>query len=132
MLAAAGGASVHPHAASPDSERTRWDRDLANATADVRRLERFFEDILDGRLATDDTITTVGMSFFGVQGPWYTVGWLMASTIERELGRGVLVASSCDPAQFLRDYDSAARQARAAGDAMPPRWSEELLERLRP
>lgn len=85
MLAAAGSPVVHPHAASPTDERRRWDRDVANAAEDLRRVESFLLDILDRRVAEADSITRAGMSFFGVQGPWYTVGWLMAATVERRL-----------------------------------------------
>jgi hypothetical protein len=36
------------------------------------------------------------MSFFGVQRPWYTVGWQMAVVIEKTMGQDVLIASMCD------------------------------------
>ncbi|HEU5039744.1 MAG TPA: DUF5700 domain-containing putative Zn-dependent protease, partial [Gemmatimonadales bacterium] len=127
MLAAAGGPDVHPHAASPRAERERWDRDVASAPADLARVEEFLLDILDRRLATPDAIRERGMSFFGVQGPWYTVGWLMAATIERAGGREAVVASLCDPALLLRRYNEAAARSPRAG---LPRWSDALLARL--
>src|SRR5437899_6336594 len=83
MLAAAGGPEVHPHATSPEAERARWDRDMTHFNGDLRELDRFFRDILDGRLAGDDEVRKAGMAFFGVQGPWYTVGYRMATVIER-------------------------------------------------
>ena len=69
------------------------------------------------------------MAFFGVQGPWYTVGWLMASTVERKEGRTALVQTLCDPVRLLRRYNAAAG-ARRPGDPALPAWSEALLARL--
>ena len=125
MLAAAGGPDVHPHAVSPPEDRERWDRDVASAPADFPRVERFLLDILDGRLIDPDSTRERGMAFFGVQGPWYTLGWLMATTIERAAGRPALVAGLCDPAMLLRRYNETA----AAGSGRP-RWSDALLARL--
>ncbi|HWB41148.1 MAG TPA: DUF5700 domain-containing putative Zn-dependent protease [Gemmatimonadales bacterium] len=129
MLAAAGGPGAHPHAVSPVEDRERWDRDLANSAADLARVEAFLLDILDRRVTDADSIGRAGMAFFGVQGPWYTVGWLMASTVERDAGRRALVETLCDPVRLLRRYDSAAR-ARPPGEPALPLWSETLLARL--
>jgi hypothetical protein len=129
MLAAAGSPVVHPHAASPTQDRRRWDRDVANAGADLRRVESFLLDIIDGRLTDPDSITQAGMSFFGVQGPWYTVGWVMASTVEREAGRAALVAALCEPARLLAAYNAAARGRSAPAR---PLWSERLIARISP
>ncbi|GJG85982.1 hypothetical protein tb265_11630 [Gemmatimonadetes bacterium T265] len=148
MLAAAGGAGVHPHAASPDSDRARWDRDVANVPTDLPTLDRFFTAILDGRFAdgapaTPDAVRQAGMAFFGVQGPWYTVGYVMARTIEETYGRRRLLAVLCDPPALMATYNRAVRAAWAAhrpgrtpdpaGGRMPtplPRWRDETLTRL--
>ena len=129
MLAAAGGPEVHPHAVSPQSDRQRWDYDVANAGADVRRLETFFLDILDRRLTDPDSTRRAAMAFFGVQGPWYTVGWLMAATVERAEGRAALVGMLCHPVRLLRGYNAAAVRARP-GEPSLPVWSDALLARL--
>lgn len=129
MLAAAGGPEVHPHAVSPMEDRLRWDHDVANSAADLRRLEAFFLDILDHRLTDPDSTRQAAMAFFGVQGPWYTVGWLMASTVERREGRPALVRTLCDPIGLLRRYNAAAGVQRPGGSALPV-WSEALLARL--
>jgi hypothetical protein len=68
-------------------------------------------------------------TYFGVQGPWYTVGWLMASTIEKELGRDVLVRSLCEPTRFIALYNDAARRANAGGGTLPT-WNPDLVTRL--
>ncbi|HEU4525868.1 MAG TPA: DUF5700 domain-containing putative Zn-dependent protease, partial [Gemmatimonadales bacterium] len=128
MLAAAGGPEVHPHATSPAEDRARWDRDVANASGDLQKVEAFLRDVLDRRVTDPDSIARAGMSFFGVQGPWYTLGWVMASTVERSGGRAALVNVLCDPAELLAAYNAA---ARGPGDALPL-WSDTLLARLTP
>jgi hypothetical protein len=133
VLAAAGGPDVHPHAASGAAERAVWERDLANAERDVRRMESFFLELLDGRVPEEEQ-TPRGMAFIagdGVpQGPFYTVGWRMASTVERRLGRERLVASLCDPRMFLADYNRAAREENRTGGTPLPLWSDGLLRRI--
>lgn len=124
MLAAAGGPDVHPHAESPLEDRERWDGDVARFDEDLKKVEAFLVDILDGRLATEEARNEVGFSFFGVQGPWYTVGWKMAAIIDKASGRERLIAVSCSPVELLEAYNAAAPDSSA-------RWSESLLGRLR-
>ncbi len=123
MLAAAGGPEVHPHAVSPPAERARWDSDMTHFGDDLRRVDQVFRDILSRRLATPDTIQAVAMSFFGIQGPWYTVGWKMAAMIERRFGRAELIACMSDPHRLLDDYD------KAAADSLP-HWSQDVVRAL--
>jgi len=123
MLAAAGGPDVHPHALDADSIRRRWDHDVGNFNADLGRVQTFFFDILDYRIPAD-SIPAHGMSFFGIQGPWYTVGWRMAVTVEKKYGRPRLIAEMCRPVAFLRTYNQA-----AAGSGMAV-WSDSLLTRM--
>ena len=127
MLAAAGGPGVHPHAASADSARVRWDRDLADAPADVERLTAFFDAVLDGRLADPDEVARAAAEFYGVQGPWYTVGYLMAHTVETTFGRPRLLGLVCDPTALMAAYNEA---ARGSGRSLPL-WPDALLGELR-
>ncbi len=129
MLAAAGGPGVHPHATSAPEIRAGWDRDVANFDHDLRRVERFFLDVLEGRL-TNTEIGKQHMDFFGVQGPWYTVGWKMAVTIEKIHGHDAVVASFCDWTQLLPAYNRAAREEDAKEGVRPATWSPKLMERL--
>lgn len=127
MLAAAGGPDIHPHAVSKSEDRERWDRDVARFLEDMRKVEAFFRDILAGRL-NEEEAAKAAMPFYGeTQGPWYTVGWKMAATIEKALGRDRLIESACDPRKLLAAYNEAARKV---GDGKLPLWSDDLLHAL--
>ena len=132
MLAAAGGPRIHPHASSPPADRARWDADLERFNPDLSRLDRFFQDILTRRLASPDSIRSAAMAFFGVQGPWYTVGWRMAVIIEERFGRSELLRCMLDPHRLLSTYNrAAAERNRARGDSLAL-WSPAVVESLRP
>jgi hypothetical protein len=72
----------------------------------------------------------VAITFYGVQGPWYTVGWQMASTIEKAYGRKRLLEVMCEPVLLMRTYNAAAAALGARGAADLPLWSDELLRKL--
>ena len=129
MLAAAGGPDVHPHAVSPAEERERWDRDVARYGEDFRRVERFVLDLGEGRLDEAKERET-GFSFVGEQGPWYTVGWRMAVTIEKTLGREALVDAFCDTRRLPDAYNRAAAEHNRTASEKLPLWSSDLAGRL--
>ncbi len=130
MLAAAGGPNIHPHQFSKPEDRLRWDRDVANTGHDLQQVQAFFLDVLDQKLKSDEEIQEKAFSFFGIQGPWYTLGWTMSVTIEGELGRPYLISSLCDPRRLLSAYnEAAARKNLRTSDALPL-WSEEFLRRI--
>jgi hypothetical protein len=131
MLAAAGGPDVHPHAVSAAPDRARWDRDLSRFDDDLAALQRFFFDVLDAR-ADRDSLQRAGMSFFGTQGPWYTVGWRMWATVERTFGRARLLAIVCDPARLLTTYNAAAAEWNRTHQDRLALWSDSLLARVEP
>jgi hypothetical protein len=132
MLAAAGSADVHPHRFSPAADRARWDRDSANFNQDLRTLDEFFLDIIHNKFATPDSITTRAMEFFGTQGPWYTVGYRMAATIEKQLGRPALIACESDPRKLLATWNQLATQHnKTAPNAPWDTWSPELLAAMK-
>ena len=126
MLAAAGGPDVHPHAHSKPEDRARWDRDLGRADADLAAVDRFLVDVLDGKYATDaDAAFRAAAPFWGdTQGAWYTVGWRLATAIERRFGRARLVADFCAPARLVDDWNHAAPPGAA-------RFSPRLVAGLR-
>jgi Putative zinc dependent peptidase (DUF5700) len=109
MLAAAGGPDIHPHAVSSAEERARWDKDVANFNDDLKKVDAFFNEILEGKL-TQDQMREKGFSFFGVQGPWYTVGWRMLVLIEKTYGRAKLIECMCDQRLLPATYNRAAKE----------------------
>jgi hypothetical protein len=129
MLAAAGGPDIHPHAFSKADERARWDNDMRNVDSDLKRIDRFFNDIIDDKL-TDDQIDQTDSSFSGYQGPWYTVGWRVATTIERSYGRGRLIQSICDPTTLFSTYNEAAKRSNLSNTEPVALWSSTLIERI--
>jgi hypothetical protein len=130
MLAAAGSPDVHPHSVSSAQERARWDKDMANFNQDLKSTEKFFLDIIHQTLRTPDDIQKVGSSFFGIQGPWYTVGYRMAVVIEKRYGRATLIECMLDPRELLARYNAAATELNSGGKEHLALWSPELLGAL--
>jgi len=126
MLAAAGGPDIHPHAVSNTEERTRWDKDVANFNDDLKKVERFLRDVLEGKL-TDEQMQQAGFSFFGIQGPWYTVGWKMAVVIEKTYGRAKLIEVFCDGRKLLSTYNEAATKFNQKTDKPLAVWSSAVV-----
>jgi Putative zinc dependent peptidase (DUF5700) len=90
------------------------------------QLDQFFTDVLDEKLKGDD-VDKRAFEFFGLLGPWYTVGWTMATTIEEELGRETLIQAFCDGRALLSTYDRAAAAREARTGQKLPRWSVRLV-----
>lgn len=130
VLAAAGGPDIHPHATSPAEERARWDRDVANFNEDLKRVGEFFQDVLAGRLKGDD-VGAKAATFYGVQGPWYTVGWRMAVVIEKTYGRRRLLECMCDVRRLLPTYNRAAEKLNRRSPDKLALWSDSLLKGLK-
>lgn len=128
VLAAAGGPDGDTHPYDPPTLRAAWAGRLDSLRSDMAELESFFTAILDGDLPADSAGPT-GMSFLSrpgsPQGAFYTVGWHMATAVERAMGRPAVVAAVCDPVRLLLDYQAAA----TAGGL--PTWSSGFIDRLR-
>jgi hypothetical protein len=127
MLAAAGGPDVDPHAASSPQEHARWEHDMAGFNDDLQTVNRFFLDILNAKFASRDAMEEKGGSFFGVQGPWYTVGYKMSVMVEKRFGRPALIGTMLDPRCLLVLYNRAAAEQNAAGKPPLPLWSADVL-----
>jgi len=130
MLAAAGGPDVDPHAASSPKEHARWDHDMANFNQDVGSLQDFFLDVIDQRLVGKDKIDEKAFTFFGAQGPWYTVGYKMAVIVEKRYGRKRLIECMLDPRELLASYNRTAAEMNASGKEKLALWSPELLQKI--
>jgi hypothetical protein len=124
MLAAAGSSQIHPHATSTKAERDLWDREMRNLSENFQRLDAFFLHVV-GLVSNESETEEKGNSFFGVQGPWYTVGYHMAVSVERHYGRAVLLDCIEDTRRLLFTY-----QRLADSHSMAPRWSLELIHAL--
>jgi hypothetical protein len=109
MLAAAGGPKVHPHEVSNPDERARWDQDMKNFNLDLAKIEVFLQRVLGTKVAGEE-MQREGFAFFGIQGPWYTVGWRMGALIEETYGRQKLIEVMCDQRMLLPTYNQAARE----------------------
>ena len=131
MLAAAGGPDIHPHTVSSLEERTRWDHDVANFNEDLKKVETFFLNIVNNRL-TNEQVQETTSSFFGVQGPWYTVGWKMSVVIEKTYGRAKLIQCICDQRRLLTTYNRAARKHNRHSVEQLALWSGDLLRTISP
>lgn len=130
MLAAAGGPDKDPHAASSPEEHARWEHDLTNFNQDLNTLQVFFLDVIDERLAEKDKIDQQAYSFFGVQGPWYTVGYKMSVVIEKRYGRKRLIECMLDPRELLASYNRAATEVNASAKDKLALWSPELMQKI--
>jgi hypothetical protein len=129
MLAAAGGPDVDPHKYSDEKDRARWQKDMANFSEDLGKLDKFFLDVLGNRLAGDEKIDEAGSAFFGTQGPWYTVGYKMAAMVEKQEGRAALIRCMEDPCLLLKEYNRLAAKENEGGGKLAL-WSAELLVKL--
>ena len=90
----------------------------------MRAVEAFLIAVAKGDL-DENQRHEKGMSFFGIQGPCYTVGWRMAVTVEQAKGRAELLECMRDMRRLLLSYNDAPKAADL------PQWSEELLSAFR-
>jgi hypothetical protein len=132
MLAAAGGPDVHPHAVSKPEERSEWDHDMANFNQDLLSLQGFFLDMIDQKFKNKDEADAKGFTFFGKQGPWYTVGYKMAVTVEKRYGRAVVIDCMIAPRELLLRYNSAAAEVNRNHGEQLLLWSPDLLAKIEP
>jgi hypothetical protein len=130
MLAAAGGPDIHPHRASSREDRERWDRDVARFDDDLLKLEAFFRDVLAGHL-DDNEARERASEFYGVQGAWYTVGWVMAASVERCFGRAALVDAMRQPWTVLALYNDARSECPTKTGPATATWDAELVAAMR-
>jgi len=124
VLASAGSVDAEPYEFSRKEVKDAWKVGIANNADNMKKLEAFFEDVLDKKLS-EDQASAKASEFYGMVGPWYTTGWVMATTIERAFGRDKLLACYLDPRLLLPTYNDAAKQV---GDL--PIWPDDLVKRM--
>lgn len=133
VLATAGGPNTHPHFYSTPDEWAIWERDVINVASDLARVESFFKSVIDGTLPKEKRRQTL-FKFIVTpevpQGPAYTLGWKMASLVERRFGRNALLETMCDPRALLKLYNEAVKETLAAGTPNLPVWSDEFIRAL--
>jgi hypothetical protein len=61
MLAAAGSPDSNAHYESDSASRNQGDRDVANQEANLRLLETFFLDVVEGRVTSPDSVEAVSV-----------------------------------------------------------------------
>lgn len=132
MLAAAGGPDVNPQSTSSAKDQARWNKDMANFNQDLESLQEFFLDSINGNLGAKEKIDEKAYTFFGVQGPWYTVGYKMAVIVEKRYGRKVLIDCMLDPRELLARYNVAADEINHRDSSQHlALWSAELMRQIR-
>lgn len=130
MLAAAGSPDVHPHEFSSSEDRARWDKDVMNFNNDLKTVEKFFLDLANGKLSEKEE-NEMARSFYGVQGPWYTVGWQMAVVIEKTFERDKLIEVTCDQRKLLPTFNKAVKKYNRRNNKQLTFWSEEIIGKLK-
>lgn len=133
VLAAAGSPDSPTHAPSDQEGQAAWELGMQRLEPDMRRLESFFLDIASGNVQGQE-MQRRGMAFVNApdapQGAFYTVGWYMAATVERLLGRDALLDVVCDPVGLILLYNRAAAEA-GSGEPWVPLWSEAFIGLLK-
>jgi len=124
VLASAGNMDATPYAYATQEVKDAFKTGVTQNAENMKTLQSFFTDVLDGKL-TEDQAQAKASDFFGLVGPWYTTGWVMATTIERAFGRQRLLDCYLDPRLLLGTYNEAAKKL---GNL--PLWPDDFVNRL--
>jgi hypothetical protein len=130
MLAAAGGPDIDPQATSSDADRVRWNHDVAEFDADLPKVQAMLQAIVAGALDADQA-EAAARQFYGVQGPWYTLGWVMASSIERCFGRARLVDAMRSPWTVMGTWNEVRATCPTKTGSATATWDSSLVDGLR-
>lgn len=123
VLAAHNAPDHHPQPSNRPERRAEWDKEIARFAENQKTLDEFFLKIAEGKLNEEES-DKQAYGFFGMLGPWYTVGWKMAVTIEQAYGREKLIESFCDKRSLMATYNQAVEKTKSP----LPKWSEKLIE----
>jgi Putative zinc dependent peptidase (DUF5700) len=121
---AAGGPPSKPDV------QAEWKTQMQRFDANFATLDDFFTQIVEGKL-TGEAQAKRAFAFFGLVGPWYTVGHRMATIIEQTLGRKALIDAMCDTRTLPATWNRAATEWEKThkGEKLP-RWSDAVLTKL--
>ena len=136
MLAAAGGPDIDPVANASQELKDNWARGKRECNEDLGKVSEFFLQVLNGKLQ-EDAIAQKASEFFGLQGPWYTVGHRMAVIVEKRYGRAALIDCMRDPRLLLVRYNAAAQEMNqhstseqsGHGGQVLALWPAEILDK---
>jgi hypothetical protein len=127
VLAAAGGPDISPTRYSQPDIKENWERGVLSFNDDVASLNDFFLEVIDGRLQ-GEAADKKAYAFFGnLQGPWYTVGYKMATLVEKRYGRPALIECMLDRRLLLIRYNSVAAELNRANRDQLAQWSARVL-----
>jgi len=127
VLAAAGGPDAYPVGDPTPELKENWAKGMRNFNQDLESVNDFFLDALHGKLQ-GDAIDKKAYEFFGLQGPWYTVGYKMAVLIEKHDGRPALVECMRDQRLLLVRYNAIATQLNRSHKTQLALWSPEIFQ----
>jgi hypothetical protein len=132
VLAAAGGPDIPPNQYSLLDRQQNWARGMKSFNEDLGTLNEFFLQALDGRLK-GDAVDKKASTFYGdIQGPWYTVGYKMATLVEKRFGRAALIECMLDRRLLLIRYNQVAGEVNASGKEHLALWTPEVLKAVMP
>jgi hypothetical protein len=127
VLAAAGGPDRDAQAHAAADVQAEWKQQLADYEKHFREVEAFLADVANG--LPDDEQRRRASAFYGLQGPWYSVGWKMAVVIEKSLGRDVLIAAMCDRSKLMATYNTASDVWFERTGERLPKWPASLTSK---
>lgn len=130
VLAAAGGPRPDPLVDRGPQESAEWAGNVAKFDQLMAEQNAYFLQVLDGKAGDDKAVDAKMMGYFGFQGPWYTVGWKMAVTIESQFGRQRAIDVFCDQRRLLATYNEAAALQNKTLAKPLPLWDERLARVL--
>lgn len=126
VLCQTGGPSPNPYQSFDKETSDAWVEHYAKVKDSFPEVEQFFADVLNGKLDKEKA-QEKAVSFYGMLGPWYTVGYFVATTIEDAFGKDRLIACYVDPRLILPTYNAAALILNLQDKGQRPLWSESLL-----
>ena len=129
MLAAAGSPDVDPVVTATLELKENWERGMGDFNHDLEQVNAFFLDVLNGKIQ-GNAIQEKASSFFGLQGPWYTVGYRMAVMVEKGYGRGSLIQCMRDRRLLLMRYNQLAEELNRKGGRQLALWSQQILQNV--